>query len=132
MGESILFHEVLLRWGPAYLERFGSSMPSRQKQVLQRILTCRTSARGGSLYACADCGTYRFTFHSCNDRHCPRCGQTDAQAWLERHSQLLLPTGYFLVTFTLPCELRGQFFPLNLVFHLAWELFVAVVALHLI
>jgi hypothetical protein len=44
--------------------------------------------------------------HSCNDRHCPLCGQTDTDQWLARQSRLLLPTRYFLVTFTLPEPLQ--------------------------
>jgi len=106
VGESIQFHELLLRWGPVYLEPFGSSMPVRQRQILTKILSCRTAARGGCLYWCPDCETHHYAYHSCNDRHCPRCGQEDAQAWLDHHSQLLLPTGYFLVTFTVPEPLR--------------------------
>ena len=45
--------------------------------------------------------------HSCNDRHCPQCGQTDADAWLEQQqARLLFPVPYFLITFTVPQELR--------------------------
>ena len=41
--------------------------------------------------------------HSCNERHCPLCGQSEADDWLAlQESRLLLPTPYFLVTFTLP------------------------------
>jgi len=49
-----------------------------------------------------------YRYHSCNDRHCPQCGQTDAAAWLARQrARLLLPVPYFLVTFTVPEELRA-------------------------
>ena len=34
------------------------------------------------------------------------CGQSDAQRWLEQQHELLLPLPYFLITFTLPSELR--------------------------
>jgi hypothetical protein len=46
-------------------------------------------------------------YHSCNDRHCPQCGQADADQWLEAQSSRLLPVDYFLVTFTVPEGLRG-------------------------
>jgi hypothetical protein len=70
-------------------------MPGRQRQVLQRILRCRTPALGGQLFACSDCGAHHFRYHSCNDRHCPLCGQTDAEQWLAcRESRLLLPTNH--------------------------------------
>jgi len=105
-GESLRVHEVLCRWAPAYLERFGSSMPSRQQEVLATILQCRTPALGGALHLCPDCGHQHFNYHSCNDRHCPQCGVQDADDWLERNRALLLPVPYFLVTFTVPEALR--------------------------
>lgn len=107
-ASTVRFHDLLVRHGPEYLQRFGSSMPARQREVLDRLLRCRTPALGGQLFACPDCGAHHFRYHSCNDRHCPLCGQTDADEWLARQeSRLLLPTSYFLVTFTLPEALRS-------------------------
>ncbi len=104
---TVCFHELLVRHGPEYLARFSPCMPTRQREVLQRILRCRTPALGGQLFACPDCGAHHYRYHSCNDRHCPLCGQSEADDWLERQqSRLLLPTPYFLVTFTLPEPLR--------------------------
>jgi hypothetical protein len=102
------FHELLTRSAPDYLERFGSTMPARQREVLQRSVRCRTPALGGELFGCPDCGRFHYRYHSCNDRHCPLCGTTDADQWLEQQRQrLLLPVPYFLVTFTLPDPLRS-------------------------
>lgn len=62
---------------------------------------------GGRLFRCPDCSGFHYRHHSCNDRHCPGCGGTDADAWLERQrGRLLLPVPYFLVTFTVPEEIR--------------------------
>ena len=105
-GGSLSVHEVLGRWAPAYLAQFGAAMPARQRAVLQRLLACRTAALGGALYYCPDCDHRHFSYHSCNDRHCPQCGGQDAQQWLEAHAALLLPVNYFLVTFTVPEGLR--------------------------
>src|SRR5712691_4777661 len=104
----IRFYDLLVRDGPAYMQRFGAAMPLRQRQVLRRILTCRTPLLGGQLFYCAECGVYHYRYHSCHDRHCPQCGQIDAEQWLARQqARLLLPVPYFLVTFTVPEELRG-------------------------
>ena len=106
-GESLTVHQLLRQLAPEYLKRFGSSMPGRQRQVLHKILSCRTPALGGQLFGCPDCPGFHYRYHSCNDRHCPQCGQTDADAWLQRQrARLLLPVPYFLVTFTVPEELR--------------------------
>lgn len=106
-GERLTVHQLLRQLAPDYLKRFGSSMPGRHRQVLKKILSCRTPALGGQLFGCPDCPSFHYRYHSCNDRHCPQCGQTDADAWLERQrARLLLPVPYFLVTFTVPQELR--------------------------
>lgn len=106
-GESLTVHQLLRQLAPDYLKRFGPSLPGRQRQVLRKILSCRTPALGGQLFQCPDCADFAYRYHSCNDRHCPQCGQTDADAWLARQrARLLLPVPYFLVTFTVPEELR--------------------------
>jgi hypothetical protein len=106
-GESLTVHQLLRNLAPDYQKRFGHSLPQRHRQVLKKILLCRTPALGGQLFACPDCPGFLYRYHSCNDRHCPQCGQTDADDWLQRQrGRLLLPTPYFLVTFTVPEALR--------------------------
>jgi hypothetical protein len=106
-GESLTVHQLLRELAPDYRKRFGCSMPQRHRQVLKKILSCRTPALGGQLFQCPDCPGFHYRYYSCNDRHCPQCGQTDADDWLARQrARLLLPTPYFLVTFTVPEALR--------------------------
>jgi len=106
-GESLTVHQLLQQLAPEYQKRFGPSMPQRHREVLKKILSCRTPALGGQLFQCSDCSAFHYRYHSCNDRHCPQCGQTDADDWLERQeARLLLPTPYFLLTFTVPEALR--------------------------
>ncbi len=106
-GESLTVHQLLQRTAPDYRNRFGPSMPGRHRQVLRKTLACRTPALGGQLFQCPDCPGFDYHYHSCNDRHCPQCGQLNADAWLERQrARLLFPVPYFLVTFTVPEELR--------------------------
>ena len=106
--QRLSFHELLTRFGPQYLDQFSSAMPWRQLEVFSRLLSCRTPALGGELFGCPDCAQFHYRYHSCNDRHCPLCGATDADQWLEQQRQrLLLPAPYFLVTFTVPDKLRS-------------------------
>ncbi len=106
-GERLTVHQLLRALAPQYRERFGQSMPGRHREVLNRILSCRTAALGGQLFQCPSCHAAHYRYHSCNDRHCPQCGQPDAEQWLEQQrGRLLLPVPYFLVTFTVPEELR--------------------------
>jgi hypothetical protein len=106
-GPSLTVHQWLTRLAPDYLRHFGATMPARQREVLETIRSCRTPARGGELFACPDGHGFDYRYHSCNDRHCPLCGQTDADAWFQRQRErLLLPTPYFFSTFTVPEPLR--------------------------
>jgi hypothetical protein len=90
---------------PGYLAKFGRLIPPEQRAAARAILRCRTPALGGQLYRC-DQGHHHYTYHSCNHRACPQCGQDDNADWLARQQARLLPVPYFLVTFTVPQELR--------------------------
>jgi hypothetical protein len=92
--------------GPAYRAKFGSRMLPSHRRAMQDIVTCRTEARGGQVYFCQQCQEQRYSYHSCKNRHCPKCGNEQANQWLAAQQQLLLPVPYFMVTFTLPAELR--------------------------
>lgn len=106
-GESLTVHQLLQHLAQDYWKRFGPAMPQRHREVLKKILACRTPALGGQLFQCPVCPGFHYRYHSCNDRHCPQCGQTDADDWLQRQqARLLLPTPYFLATFTVPEALR--------------------------
>ena len=98
--------DVLRRYGGQYLERFGATMPGEHQKVLRAISACRTGELGTVLYACQSCGTIHVVGRSCGNRHCPTCQHEKTQAWLEKQTDRLLPCPYFLVTFTLPAELR--------------------------
>ena len=102
--------DVFARHGPAYLEKYGAAMPPSHRAAVAAILSCHTAACGGSVYACdAQCGQQHFAYHRCGHRACGQCGQAENQAWADRQQQRLLPVPYFLVTFTVPGELREVF-----------------------
>jgi hypothetical protein len=98
--------EVVRRYGPAYLERFGDAMPAAHVKVLRAIAACRTGELGTVLYRCEGCGRRHAVGRSCGDRHCPSCQRDKAEAWLAKQVDRLLPCPYFLVTFTVPSGLR--------------------------
>jgi hypothetical protein len=93
--------------GPAYRAKFGKQMLPSHRRAMQDIEACRTATLGGQLYYCAQCDEQRYSYHSCKNRHCPKCQNDQANRWLEQQKSLLLPTHHFLVTCTLPAELRA-------------------------
>ncbi len=92
--------------GPAYRQKYAGHIPTNHLQAMQAIETCRTEALGGQVYVCPDCEQVQYSYHSCRNRHCPKCQNENAQAWLEQQQAMLLPVPYFLLTFTLPAGLR--------------------------
>jgi hypothetical protein len=92
--------------GPAYREQFGDRMLPSHRRAMQDIETCRTPSLGGQVYYCTQCDQQRYSYHSCKNRHCPKCQNEQANEWLQEQKDLLLPTHHFLVSFTLPAELR--------------------------
>src|ERR1035437_6884656 len=99
--------EVLARHWPEYQRQFGAAILPSHHRAVQCILQCRTSAMGGEVYRCPDCGKDHYVYHSCNHRACPQCGNADATEWIERQKLKLLPVPYYLVTFTVPEGLRS-------------------------
>jgi hypothetical protein len=73
---------------------------------MRAIERCRTDALGGHVFVCPACSEVRYSYHSCRNRHCPKCQHQQTQDWLETQQGLLLNAPYFLLTFTLPSELR--------------------------
>lgn len=93
--------------GPAYLARFASSMPANHSKVIEAIMGCRTHANGALLYACEACAQHDVLPRCCGNRHCPGCQQHKAYAWLARQLERQLPTHHFMLTFTVPEQLRA-------------------------
>lgn len=92
--------------GPAYRAARQDRLLPSQRRAMADIAACRTAALGGSLYACDQCGALDYRYHSCRNRHCPKCQQDRAQQWLTRLRARLLPCDHYLLTFTLPQQLR--------------------------
>ena len=93
--------------GPAYRAKYGDRILPSHRQAMAAIERCRTPALGGHVFTCETCGETQYQYHSCRNRHCPKCQNDKAQKWLEQQQDLLLPVPYYLVTVTLPSELRA-------------------------
>ena len=98
--------EIVRLHSEAYLRQFGSSLSSFQKRALRDISACRTPLLGGHVYQCGHCQEKIFSYHSCRNRSCPKCHQAQTERWIEKRRGRLPACSYFLVTFTLPAELR--------------------------
>lgn len=98
--------DIFRQYGPTYRQKYTASLLPSHRQAMRSIERCRTQALGGQVYACSACGEIRYSYHSCRNRHCPKCQHQQTEDWLRVQRGLLLPVPYFLLTFTLPAELR--------------------------
>jgi hypothetical protein len=97
--------DVLRAHGPAYLA--AHPLSAAKAKVWRAILACRTAALGGHVQTCDACGTTRHVYHSCRNRHCPRCQTRAKEAWLAARRREVLPVPYFHLVFTLPHDLNA-------------------------
>ena len=98
--------DALRQFAPAYLAKYSQRMPPHHRKVLGLILRCKTGELGDAVYRCQDCGARHWVGRSCGNRHCPNCQKERTQAWLAKQSSRLLPVQHFVVTCTVPKELR--------------------------
>jgi hypothetical protein len=89
-----------------HAEGIRSRAPLQQRRVIDAIQSCRTAALGGHLERCDQCHAERAVYHSCRNRHCPKCQTLAKERWLEARRADLLPIEYFHVVFTLPHALH--------------------------
>ncbi len=76
-------------------------------KTFRALLHCRTACLGGHTDVCDNCKHTRTSYNSCRNRHCPKCQAVNREAWIDHHSEKLLPVKHFHVVFTLPHELNG-------------------------
>jgi hypothetical protein len=98
--------DIFREYGPAYRAKYDERMLASHKKALEDIVCCRTNALGGQVYYCDLCHEELYAYHSCGNRHCPKCGHDRADDWRDKQMQKLLPVNYFLVTCTLPHTLN--------------------------
>lgn len=113
---------IFQQFGSAYRQKHAARLLPSHRQAMKAIERCRTEELGGQIFTCSACGETRYSYHSCRNRHCPKCQHTQTQEWLALQQNLLLASPYFLLTFTLPAELReiaskNQKLIYNLLFH---------------
>jgi hypothetical protein len=99
-------NEIFRTFGHEYLERYSHLMPKAHRKVIQAIIACRTEVYGIALYQCEKCGQFHRVYRSCGNRHCPSCQHHKTRQWLEKQIKRQLPGHHFLLTFTVPENLR--------------------------
>ena len=100
--------DCLRQHGDEFLKQHADKVTLQQRKVLSAITRRRTGELG-------HCGGMRLEVFSLSLLprtssllcHCPTCQHEKTQQWLQKQTDRLLPVQHFLVTFTVPDEVRS-------------------------
>jgi hypothetical protein len=92
--------DILRTHAPAYADQHP--LAGFQARTIRAIVACRTPELGGQRYQCPACGHDEVRFHSCGNRHCPKCQALAKERWVAAQVAQVLPVEHFHVVFTLP------------------------------
>jgi len=117
---------IIKQFEGEFLSTYKNSLLPSQFKALHTLKQCRSDTSPLFKLSCSDCGEYQFVPHSCGHRSCPHCQHHESQQWIEQQLQKQVPSNYFMITFTLPKELRSlawqhQKLVYQLLFQCAWE-----------
>jgi hypothetical protein len=98
--------DLFVRYRQELEEAYGSRILPEQRRAMESIITCRREGSAKTMMVCPECRTAYWHQHSCSHRNCPQCQNHASTVWLMRQMTKLLPVRYYLLTFTLPSELR--------------------------
>ena len=104
MNNAASMQSVFARFLDHYQHRHRLS--TAQHTVCRHIRLCRTEALGGQFMHCDQCDFNQRRYHSCRNRHCPKCQRQASVDWCERQLQHVVPVTYYPVVFTLPHSLN--------------------------
>jgi Putative transposase/Transposase zinc-binding domain len=102
----ITLASIIERFEAPFLAQYGGTVLPSHRKALSAMRLCRSSMGPRMLAQCSSCDEQRFVPHSCGHRNCPHCQHFESQRWIERQTSRLVPGNYFMITFTLPAELR--------------------------
>ncbi len=103
----ILLSSVIDQFESDFLIGYQGQVLPAQRKALNALKICRTKFSPVMQVSCADCEHQRFVPHSCGHRNCPHCQHHESQVWIENQLKKQVPCDYFMLTFTLPAQLRS-------------------------
>ncbi len=99
---------IIQQYKPLLIEKYGTRLLPGQWQAISAMQRCRTQDSGELYVQCTQCEEAHWRPLSCGHRSCPTCQNHEVNQWLDRQQKKLLPVEYFMVTFTLPYQLRTR------------------------
>ncbi len=104
----ILLSTLINQFEKRFRNNYHHTVTPEHESALAAMKICRHYDGPQMLTKCTgDCHETRYVPHSCGHRLCPHCQNHENWQWIENQLGKLLPARYFLITFTLPQQLRA-------------------------
>jgi hypothetical protein len=105
----ILMSLIIKRFKSIFLDKYEASILPSHKKMLWAMEKCRTEFAPQMLAVCTNskCSNRIYIPHSCGYRGCPHCQNHESWEWIKKQLNKQLPVQYYLLTFTVPAELRS-------------------------
>jgi len=104
----MLLSSIINEFKDRFFDRYKKYVLPSHKKALQAMAQCRQGHGPHMLAQCTDhnCRKQIYIPHSCGHRNCPHCQNHENQQWIDNQLSKRLPAQYYLITFTLPEQLR--------------------------
>jgi hypothetical protein len=104
----ILLSTIIKKFEHSFLSHYKNMVLTGHRKALQAMKQCRQEHAPHMLARCTNhnCGSQIYIPHSCGHRNCPHCQNHENWQWIENQLDKRLPAPYYLITFTLPRQLR--------------------------
>ena len=101
------FIALLERHQTQLKQQYGTRLNQDICRAITDMLHCKSDTSRVSQWHCEHCQHDQQHPASCGNRNCPQCLHQTTSNWLAKQTSKLLPVHYFMVTFTLPYQLRA-------------------------
>lgn len=104
----ILLSTIINQFRDRFFAQYKQFILPGHRKALQAMAQCRQEHGPHMLVQCSEhqCGKQTYIPHSCGHRNCPHCQNHESQQWIDNQLSRRLPAQYYLLTFTLPEQLR--------------------------
>jgi len=104
----MLLATIIKQFSDSFQRRYAKNLLPGHIKALESMAGCRREHGPHMLAQCSNhqCDAKTYIPHSCGHRNCPHCQNHESQQWIEQQLSKRLPCRYYLITFTLPEQLR--------------------------
>ena len=104
----ILLSSIIEEFEERFFDTYKAAILPSHKKALRAMKSCRQKSGPHMLAQCINdnCRKHIYIPHSCGHRSCPHCQNHESWQWIENQLKKQLPAQYYLITFTLPYQLR--------------------------